>query len=70
MAGLAGEIAIDVSVAGGGGVSSFTLHDTSRVVNKMTTIAKPDHFLMICSLSLPQDLKRNILIAPDRFSCQ
>jgi hypothetical protein len=35
MAGLAGEIAIDVRVAGGGGgVSSFPLHDTSRVVNK------------------------------------
>jgi hypothetical protein len=56
MAGLAGVTAIEVSVAGGG-VSSFTLHDESRVANTMITIAKPDPFLMICSSSLPQDLK-------------
>jgi hypothetical protein len=37
MAGLAGEIAIDVRAAGGG-VSSLTLHDTSRVVNKKISI--------------------------------
>jgi hypothetical protein len=59
MTGLAGLTAIEVRVAGGPVEISSPppLHDASRVANKMITIARPDPFLMICSSSLPQDLK-------------
>jgi hypothetical protein len=52
MAGLAGEIAIDIRVAGGPDVipSSPPLHDASRVANKKITITKLDPCFMIFSL--------------------